>query len=160
VNIDWVGKAVERASGLRLGEYFAEHLLNPIGMKDTGFKIGDTQRTRLVSMQARQADGSLQPMPFEIPQQPEFEMGGGGLYGTAADYLAFQTLYLKEGRAANGRQILRPESLAFMTDNQMGALDVLPLKTAIPPYTNDAEFFPGMQKKWSLGFMLNSVAVP
>jgi CubicO group peptidase (beta-lactamase class C family) len=160
INIDWAGRAVERASGLRLGDYFAEHLFNPLGMKDTAFKIGDAQRARLVGMHARQADGSLEPMPFELPQQPEFEMGGGGLYGTAADYLAFESIYLNQGRAASGRQILRPESLAFMTGNQMGALDVLPLKTAIPPYTNDAEFFPGMQKKWSLGFMLNTVAVP
>jgi CubicO group peptidase (beta-lactamase class C family) len=39
VNIDWIGKAVERVSGQRLGDYFAEHLFGPIGMKDTGFKL-------------------------------------------------------------------------------------------------------------------------
>jgi methyl acetate hydrolase len=35
INIDWVGKAVERASGQQLGEYFAERLFSPIGMKET-----------------------------------------------------------------------------------------------------------------------------
>ena len=35
----------------------------------------------------RNADGTLTPIQFEIPQDPEFEMGGGGLYSTAADYL-------------------------------------------------------------------------
>src|SRR5256885_608528 len=39
INIDWVGKAVERASGQRLGDYFAEHLFEPIGMKDSGFRL-------------------------------------------------------------------------------------------------------------------------
>jgi CubicO group peptidase (beta-lactamase class C family) len=34
------------------------------------------------------------------------------------------------------------------------------LKTAIPAYSNDAEFFPGMVKKWSLGFMISTQPVP
>ena len=31
---------------------------------------------------------------------------------------------------------------------------------AAPPYSNDAEFFPGMVKKWGLGFMISTEAVP
>ena len=108
INIDWVGKAVERVSGQRLGDYFAEHLFAPIGMKDTAFRLTERHRARLAAMHARGDDGALAPIPFEIPQEPEFEMGGGGLYGTAADYLAFTRLFLNDGRAANGRQILRP----------------------------------------------------
>src|SRR5215475_7476807 len=87
INIDWVGKAVERVSGQALGEYFAEHLFGPIGMNDTGFKLTPERRARVVGMQARTEDGVLAPMEFELPQEPEFDMGGGGLYGTAADYL-------------------------------------------------------------------------
>ncbi len=47
INIDWVGKAVERVSGQKLGDYFAEHLFAPIGMKDTGFKLTPDRRARL-----------------------------------------------------------------------------------------------------------------
>src|SRR5215472_844341 len=36
INIDWVGKAVERASGQLLGDFFAEHIFGPAGMRDTG----------------------------------------------------------------------------------------------------------------------------
>jgi methyl acetate hydrolase len=36
INIDWVGKAVERASGRILGDFFADHIFEPIGIKDTG----------------------------------------------------------------------------------------------------------------------------
>jgi CubicO group peptidase (beta-lactamase class C family) len=39
INIDWIGKAVERVSNQKLGDYFAEHLFGPIGMRDTGFKL-------------------------------------------------------------------------------------------------------------------------
>jgi methyl acetate hydrolase len=160
INIDWVGKAVERISGQKLGAYFREYIFEPLGMKDTVFKLGDAQRSRLVGMHLRQADGSLAPMPFEIPQEPEFEMGGGGLYGTAADYLAFEMMFLNEGGSAGGQQVLKPETVRAMGENQMGAHNVGLLKTAIPPYSNDAEFFPGMVKKWSLGFMINSQPVP
>ena len=47
-----------------------------------------------------------------------------------------------------------------MAQNAIGDLDVGLLKTAVPAYSNDAEFFPGMVKKWSLGFMISSAAVP
>ena len=159
INIDWIGKAVERVSGQRLGDYFAEHLFEPIGMKDTGFGLSPERLARLVGMQSRGADGGLAPMAFEIPQEPEFEMGGGGLYGTAADYLAFARIFLTEGRA-DGRQVLRPETVRLMRENAVGSeLNVRALPAA-PPYSNEAEFFPGMVKKWGLGFMISTEAVP
>jgi CubicO group peptidase (beta-lactamase class C family) len=159
ISIDWVGKAVERASGQTLGDYFAEQLFAPIGMRDTGFKLTPAWRTRLVGMHARGEDGGLAPIPFEIPQEPEFQMGGGGLYGTAGDYLAFQQVFLNQGRA-NGRQVLRPETVQAMSENAIGNLDVRLLKTAVPGYSHDAEFFPGMVKKWGLGFMISTAQVP
>ena len=159
INIDWVGKAVERASGRTLGDFFAEHIFGPVGMTDTGFALNPDHHARLVGMHARAADGTLAPIPFELPQQPEFQMGGGGLYGTAVDYLAFERVFLNQGRA-NGRQVLRPETVEVMSQNAIGGLDVRLLKTAVPAYSNDAEFFPGMTKKWSLGFMISTEAVP
>jgi len=159
INIDWVGKAVERASGQRLGDYFAEHLFGPIGMKDIGFRLTPDCRARLVGMHARGEDGTLAPIEFEIPQEPEFEMGGGGLYGTAADYLAFQRVFLNQGPAEGG-QVLKPETAALMAQNAIGGLNVRMLKTAVPGSSNDAEFFPGMVKKWGLGFIISTEAAP
>ena len=160
INIDWVGKAVERVSGQRLGDYFAEHLFAPIGINDTGFKLTQDRRARLTAMHARGESGALAPIEFEIPQEPEFEMGGGGLYSTAADYLAFARLFLDEGRAADGRQVLKPETVRLMLQNAIGDLNVRLLKSAAPAYSNDAEFFPGMVKKWGLGFMISTAQVP
>jgi CubicO group peptidase (beta-lactamase class C family) len=159
INIDWVGKAVERASGQPLGDFFAQHIFGPVGMNDTGFSLTPDRRARLVGMHARGEDGALSPIPFELPQEPEFQMGGGGLYGTAADYLAFEQIFLNEGRA-NGRQVLRPETVQLISQNAIGALDVRLLETSVPGYSNNAEFFPGMVKKWGLGFMISTEAVP
>jgi CubicO group peptidase (beta-lactamase class C family) len=158
INIDWVGKAVERVSGQLLGDYFAEHLFGPIGMKDTAFRLTPERRARLASMHARGPDGTLASIEFEVPQNPEFQMGGGGLYGTASDYLAFERIFLNEGRA-NGRLVLKPETVRLMAANAIGDLNVQPLKTAIPDLSNDAEFFPGMVKKWGLGFMVSTEPV-
>ena len=85
INIDWVGKAVERVSGQVLGEYFAEHLFGPIGMNDTGFKLTPEHRARLAGMHARAPDGTLAPIPFELPQEPEFQMGGGRRSGISVE---------------------------------------------------------------------------
>lgn len=155
INIDWVGKTVERVSGLSLEDYFREHIFAPLGMTDTGFVIRPDQRPRLASMHVRNPDGSLAAIAFEIPQQPEFFMGGGGLYSTGPDYLKFLQMLLHDGRF-EGAQILRSETVAEMNRNHIGDLTVGVLKTAIPTSSNDAEFFPGMVKKWGLGYMIST----
>jgi len=159
INIDWVGKAVERVSGQKLGDYFAEHLFGPLGMQDTGFRLTQERTARLAGMHARGEDGSLAPIEFALPAEPEFEMGGGGLYGTAADYLAFTRLFLDAGRAGSTR-VLKPETVRLMAQNAIGDVEVRRLVTAAPALSNDAEFFPGMRKKWGLAFMISTAAVP
>jgi methyl acetate hydrolase len=159
INLDWAGKAVEMVSGQSLEEYFREHIFKPLGMMDTGFVIRPDQRSRLASMHARKPDGSLEAIPFEIPQQPEFFMGGGGLYSVGRDYLTFLRMLLHRGRF-NGVQILRPETVAEMAKNHIGDVTVGRLKTAIPSASNDAEFFPGMVKKWGLGYMISMEEAP
>jgi methyl acetate hydrolase len=157
-NIDFVGKAVEAASGQRLDAYLRDNLLAPLGMNDTAFKISDSMRKRLVGMHARTPEG-LAPIPFELEQNPEFHMGGGGLYGTAADYIKFTQMILNKGKA-NGNQVLRPETVALMGQNNIGALEVGKLTTAAPIYTNDVDLYPGMVKKWGLSFLINTAKTP
>ena len=159
INIDWAGKAVERVSGLSLDGYMRERIFNPLGMKDTVFILRPDQQKRLASVHARGADGALKPIEFGMPQAPEFYMGGGALYSTGRDYITFLRALLGGGKLGNG-QILRPETVAMMNKNSMGDLNVTLLKTAQPDLTNDAEFFPGMVKKWGLAYMINTQDVP
>src|SRR5271169_3524500 len=154
-NIDFVGKAVEAASGKRLDAYLRDHLFTPLGMADTSFKLTASQRKRLVGMHARGPDGALAPIPFELEQDPEFHMGGGGLYGTAGDYIKFTQMILNKG-SGNGNQLLKPETVAVMGQNHIGVLNKTKMISAIPWATNDVELFPGMVKKWGLSFMINT----
>lgn len=160
INIDWAGKMVEAASGQKIGAFLRENLFAPLGMESTAFKMTQEMRQRLAKIHQREGD-QLQPlMELEIPQEPEFEMGGGGLYGTAGDYLRFVRMMLNEGRADDGKPVLRPETVALMSRNNMGANRVTPLRTSIPMLSNDAEFFPGVEKSWGLSFQINEQPAP
>ncbi len=159
INIDWAGKMVEAASGKKLGAYLKENLFDPLGMSSTAFKITPHMRSRLSGVHLRGPDGKLGPMPFELNQEPEFEMGGGGLYSTAGDYLKFVRMVLNYGQLG-GERVLKPETVANgLMLNQMGDCRVVNLKTQ-HPLSNDAEFFPGVSKSWSLAFQINNTAAP
>jgi methyl acetate hydrolase len=158
-NIDFVGKAVEAVTGERLDAYLRDHLFAPLGMTDTGFKLGESQRRRLVGMHARGEDGSLAPIPFELEQEPEFHMGGGGLYGTAGDYVKFCQMILNKGKG-NGNQVLKPETVAMMGQNHIGELNMTKMVSAVPSASNDVDLYPDMAKKWGLSFLINTAKTP
>ena len=158
-NIDFVGKAVEAASGKRLDAYLRDHMFAPLGMTDTAFKISDSMRKHLVGMHARGEDGTLAAIPFELEQAPEFHMGGGGLYGTASDYIKFTQMILNKGRGS-GNQVLKPETVALMGQNNIGDLTMGKMTTAISWATNDVDLYPDIVKKWGLSFLINTAKTP
>jgi methyl acetate hydrolase len=154
INIDWVGKAVEAVSDQSLEVYFREHIFAPLGMSDTGFLISTAQRARVAPMFSRGQDGALTPTAFEMPQRPEFFMGGGALFSTPRNYMQFLQMLLHQGTFA-GTQVLKPETVALMQQNHIGDLNVVTLKTAHPETSNDANLFPGMEQKWGLSWAIN-----
>jgi methyl acetate hydrolase len=159
ISMDWVGKAVEAVSGQSLEIYFRENIFAPLGMSDTGFLISSAQKRRVATMYSRQAGGSLTEKPFEMPQRPEFFMGGGALFSTPRDYMAFLQMLLNRG-SFNGAQILKAETVASMCQNHIGDLQFVPLKTAQPDLSADADPFPGMVQKWGLSFDINTEPGP
>jgi len=159
INIDWVGKMVEASAGLPLDRYLEQNVLGPLGMKDTSFKLSPAQRTRVASVHQRDEQGALAPIEFALPENPEFLMGGGGLYGTAGDYLRF-TRMIMQGGALDGAQVLRRETVDLMSQNHIGPLEIGVMKTAMPGLSRDVELFPGMSKKWGLSFLINTQPLP
>ena len=157
--IDWAGKMVEAASGKLLGDYLRENLFEPLGMASTSFRLSTGQRVRLAKVHTRGADGVLAPIELEIPQDPEFEMGGGGLYSTVRDYLRFTRMILGGG-ALDGARVLAPATVAEMSRNQMGEADVRTLRPHVGWLSNEANFYPGMKQKWGLSFLINTEATP
>jgi methyl acetate hydrolase len=159
INIDWAGLMIEAVSGQRLGAYLAENVLGPLGMNSTAYRITEDMEKRLAVVHQRGDDG-LDSLPsFRMIQNPEVEAGGGGLYSTVGDYGAFMRMILNKG-TGNGNQLLRPETVEMMSVNQMGDCRVVELKTYDPKRSNDAEFFPGIEKTWGLSFMINEQDAP
>jgi CubicO group peptidase (beta-lactamase class C family) len=159
INIDWAGRIVEAVSGQTLGAYLREHVCGPLGMADTGYGLTPARRARMAKVHQRDAAGALVATDREQPANPEFETGGGGLYSTAADYLKFVRMILNRGQAG-GAQVLKPGTVERMGQNHMGDTPVTPLKSCLPERSNDAEFFPGVPKRWGLTFMINLERAP
>lgn len=159
IGMDWVGKVVEAVSDQSLEVYFRENIFAPLGMTDTGFLIGSEQKSRAATLYNRNADGTLTSAQFEIPQRPEFFMGGGGLFGTPRDYLAFLQMLL-QGGALKGARVLRPQTVSLMLQNQIGELNVTKMTTAQPAFSADFDEFPGMVHKWGLSFDINTAPGP
>ena len=159
-NLDWAGLVVEGVTGERLGDVLAARVFQPLGMEDTTFVLDDRLRTRTATMHARAEDGSLAPMDgWELTPTPEVHMGGHGLYGTVGDYMRFIRMWLDDGRGEHG-VVLRPETVRMAVQNHLGDLKVTALPGVIPSLSNDAEFFPGLSKSWSLPFMVNDEEAP
>jgi CubicO group peptidase (beta-lactamase class C family) len=157
VGLDWAGKLVEKLSGLTLGQYLQQNVCGPLGMTDTGFYVPADKRARLIGSYARQEDGSLKESPAPSGAAPAFESGGGGLYGTLADYVRFMQMILQHGKLGKTR-VLGENSVAEMSRNQIGNLAAGRITTAMPSLSNDVNFHPGGEDRWGLGFLLNTTA--
>jgi len=158
-SLDRVGRLIEIASGKTLDLYFRDHITGPLGMKDTAFSIAEPQRGREANLHVRQADGSLVAKPIEKQSLRKAFSGGGGIYSTAPDYLTLLQALLNGGRFA-GQNLLRPETIAAMSANQIGDIEVGILKTTNPKLSNDVDFFPGNRLRWGYGHMINLDPVP
>ena len=158
-NLDWCGQIVESIAGRRLGEVFKTRIFEPLGIQDTAFELTDAMRRRLAGIHARNADGSLTPMDFELPANPEIHMGGHGLYGTIGDYMRFIRMWLNDGAGEHGR-VLKAETVRMAEKNHLGNNKVTAITGVITSLANDAEFFPGQSKSWALSFMINDEQAP
>ncbi len=152
-SVDKVGRLVEIASGMPLERYFHEHITGPLGMQNTVVNLTASQRAREASVHRRQADGSFKPEPPEKPTITKVFSGGGGIYSTAPDYLTLLQALLNGG-SLGGATILRPETVALMSRNQIGDLEAGIMKTTNPSLSSDVDFFPGVRKRWGFGHMI------
>jgi CubicO group peptidase (beta-lactamase class C family) len=150
ISTDWVGQAVEAASGQTLDQYFLDHITGPLGMADTVFLPSPEQWSRRTAIHQRQPDGALTIIPPPPRNRPEFFSGGGGLHSTLADYQKFLRIFLNDGAG-----IIGPATVAEMSRNQIGRLRAGIIPSADLAFNTPTEVYPGMDAKWGLGFLIN-----
>jgi CubicO group peptidase (beta-lactamase class C family) len=127
VSTDVLGRLVEVVSGQSLDSFLRERIFEPLGMIDTGFDpTGYVDR--LAAPYVAIPAGTPSP-PVRIPGDllatpPEMLSGGGGLVGTAADYLRFSEM-LRRGGELDGTRLLSPRTVSYMTSNHLpGGVDL------------------------------------
>ncbi len=156
--LDWAGRLVEAVSGATLEEYFQQHILGPLEMKDTSYILPEAKFDRLVTLYRRTDGGELRQDERKPPARAKSFSGGGGLFSTTADYVRFMQMILKTGQGPNGIRILQPKSVRSMMVNQIGALTAGKMKSFRPNISSDVDMQPGHSEKWSFGFLLNTTA--
>jgi methyl acetate hydrolase len=156
-SVDVVGRLVEVVSGQKLEDYFREHIFAPLKMDDTSYNVPEAKGPRLVAQQQRageRMDGSIElqnPQPgLNIPAP----VGGGGLASTASDYGRFMRMLLNGGEL-DGVRVLKADTVALMGQNQIGAVSVPALKTALAR-SADFTFIADGRDKWGLGFLITT----
>lgn len=130
LNTDLLGALVEIWSGESLDQFFKTRIFDPIGMDDTYFNIPPDKASRLANLYIQtktgelvKSEGVVNGVNTDYPLDTKtYFSGGGGLSSTIMDYAKFLQMLLNEGEY-NGRRLLKKESIAMMTTNQIGELE-------------------------------------
>ena len=158
---DVVGRLVEVVSGQKLEDYFHDHIFVPLKMNDTSYNVPEAKGPRLVAQQQRageRMDGDIVLQKAQLGLTISNPVGGGGLASTADDYGRFMRMVLNGGEL-EGARVLKAETVAMMGQNQIGAVSVPALKSALPRSV-DFTFIADGRDKWGLGYLITVDQLP
>ena len=138
VAADVTGWLVQVISGQGFADFVRDNILRPLRMDDTDFVVPRANTDRFAACYQHMPTGLelFSAYPNEkYFDPPLLESGGGGLAGTAADYLRFARMLLNKGEL-DGARLLKPETVALMTMNHLpGGGDVTSLSPAGSGFT-------------------------
>jgi CubicO group peptidase (beta-lactamase class C family) len=121
-SIDVLGYLVQKVSGQPLDVFLKQRIFEPLEMTDTGFFVPAEKQERFAANYYSDGKGRLiirdDPTKSGYLRKPGLSSGGGGLVGTASDYLRFLLMIAGDGEW-QGRRILAPESVELMRTNQL-----------------------------------------
>ena len=142
---DVLGALIEIIAHRPLGDYLAERILSPLGMKETAFWVPEAKWHRIAQAGPDPDTGRPQSL-LNVIKPRKFESAGGGLVSTAADYLRFAQMLLNGGEL-DGVRLLGPKTVAWMTADHLGA-----------SIARGAEYIPGPGYGFGLGVAVRSAA--
>ena len=148
-SVDVLGRVIEVVAGESLYQFEKERLLDPLGMKDTGFYVTDPAKRPLIAepfVDDRTIGAGAQIGDPRVAWK--MESGGGGMVSTIDDYARFAQMILNGG-TLDGKRYLSPKTVAYMGSNQIG-----PGSGIVPgPY-----YLPGPGFGFGLGFAVRTDA--
>lgn len=122
VATDVLGYLVQVISGQPFDVFLREKVLKPLGMLDTDFIVAKDKQERFATCYMPGKDGKLAVM--DDPTKSTYlaprkgYSGGGGLAGTAGDYLRFCKFMLNKGEL-DGVRLLGRKTIELMTSNHL-----------------------------------------
>jgi len=146
VSTDVLGRVIEVASRQSLDEFFSTRILEPLGMRDTGFFVSqaDDQRLARLYMPDAQSGALIPATNADRPrtERPAMLAGGAGLMSTAGDYLRFTQMLLRRGEL-DGVRVLAPHTVDLMATNHLpgGALMTPPFGRPLMGIGNEGRGF-------------------
>lgn len=121
---DVLARVIEVASGQRFADYVKENVFAPLGMHDSGFRVDDPDRMLPLFTGEK---GFVEPKAcnnkYLVPSE-EYDCGGAGMVGTAADYAKFAVAMANGGVGENGARILSAESIERMHQEEIRVDDL------------------------------------
>jgi CubicO group peptidase (beta-lactamase class C family) len=126
ISVDVQAALVERLAGQPFERYVQQHILDPLGMRDTRWFVPESDRARFAAIYRRDSSGArLDHAPDSIAKSYNTNhwalfTGASGLTSTLDDYLRFARMLLNGGQL-DGVRILRPETVRLMATNHLPA---------------------------------------
>jgi CubicO group peptidase (beta-lactamase class C family) len=118
---DVLGLVIEKTSGKRLGDYLKAVVWDKVEMPDTGFQVPLEKRKRLARPLPKDPiDGKDQNIAI-LDQPVKFDCAGSCAFSTVGDFLRFGQM-LVDGGAIDGRRVLSPKTIAWMTSDHLGGI--------------------------------------
>jgi CubicO group peptidase (beta-lactamase class C family) len=116
---DVLARIMEIVSGKSLLAVEREKLLDPLGMKDTGFFVTDPEKQKLLA-QPVPNDSNFRVGRENNPTVPKkLESASGGMVSTMSDFSKFAQMLLDGGKF-EGKTYLSPKAFDLMTTDHVG----------------------------------------
>ncbi|KAK5989272.1 carboxylate methylbutanoyltransferase [Cladobotryum mycophilum] len=158
---DWGGILLEKLTGQTIGDYMKQHVLDPLGMHDTGFHPNRLPQVanRTIEIGIRDDDKGTVSFFDPVPPHPEMESGGAGLFTTANDYARVLRAMLQDEPGVVSGETLKHMFSPQLNETQRAMLE----STCYDPLIHPA-FVPGFPDGLKLnhgwGGVLNMEDIP
>ena len=165
-NIDWVGRLVEKISGMNLEDYLRKYVTGPLEMNSTWFNVPENLEDLIVTSSYRDKNtGKLVKNKYQKRNKRTSFNAGGGILSSPEDYGKFLVCMLNKGKY-KGVRILKEETFELMNSPQLDEFKTthrhVPVSNVDTKARGDKDNFFDSHDNWTLAWAYeeNSISRP
>ena len=165
-NIDWVGRLVEKISGMNLENYLRKYVTGPLEMNSTWFNVPENLEDLIVTSSYRDKNtGKLVKNKYQKRNKRTSFNAGGGILSSPEDYGKFLACMLNKGKY-KGIRILKDETFELMNSPQLDEFKTthrhVPVSNVDTKARGDKDNFFDSHDNWTLAWAYeeNSISRP